>query len=148
MSDLNNQIQNYSSNNFSNDNQNDNNPLIVRQGYREMQLNINPEVFRTTILTTLDNFIRNNINNINNQNQIQIWQSFGKEISNMSNHLKDAFQAVNNNIDDLRQKCAASFSNDQEYKEKNNNNINFLAQENSALKEKTNNKEDSNNNII
>ena len=148
MSDLNNQIQNYSNNNFSNNTQNNRSPVVLRQSNREMLLNINPEVFQSSILNSINNFINNNRNNQNEQNQIQVWQRFAKELENMSNNLKEAFQAVNENINDLRQKCGESFLVDKLYKENNDKNINLLAQENSALKEKTNQLVDSNSNII
>ena len=148
MSDLNNQIQNYSNNNFSNNTQNNRSPVVLRQSNREMLLNINPEVFQSSILNSINNFINNNRNNQNEQNQIQVWQRFAKELENMSNNLKEAFQAVNENINDLRQKCGESFLVDKLYKENNDKNINLLAQENSALKEKTNQLVDSNSIII
>ena len=69
MSDLNNQIQNYSNNNFSNNTQNNRSPLVLRQSNREMLLNINPEVFQSSILNSINNFINNNRNNQNEQNQ-------------------------------------------------------------------------------
>ena len=87
-------IQNYSNNNFSNNNQNKSNPLILRQGFKEMQININPEVFQISILNSINNFRNNDLNNLNNQNKIQVWQQFGKELQDMSNHLKETFQVV------------------------------------------------------
>ena len=122
MSEFNNQIQNYSYNNFSNNIQN--NSVILRQSNREMQLNINPEIFQSFILNSINNFIKN-LNNQNNQDQIQIqiWQGFGKELEDMFKHLIEAFCAVNENILDLRLKCGEAFSIDEKYKENNNKNI-------------------------
>ena len=57
MSDNNNQIQNYSYSNFSNNNLNNNIPVTLRQNNREMQLNINPEVFHISILNSKNIFL-------------------------------------------------------------------------------------------
>ena len=70
MSDNNNQIQNFSNNNFSNNNRNNNNPIFLRQGIREIQLNINPEIFQTSILNSINQFINNNQNNKKNNKKI------------------------------------------------------------------------------
>ena len=95
-----NQIRNYSNNYFSNNIQN--NSVLLRQSIRDIQLNINPEIFQSFILNSINNFIKN-LNNQNNQDQIQIqiWQRFGKELEDMSKHLIEAFRAVNENILDL-----------------------------------------------
>ena len=52
---------------------------------------------------------------------------------------------VNDNINDLRKKCNASYLENKKYKD---NNINILTNSNNALKEKTNKLEDYNINII
>ena len=56
----------------------------------------------------------------------------------MSNHLKETFQAVNENINDLGQKCESTYLSDQKYKNNNDKNINILSQDNSSLKDKVN----------
>ena len=66
----------------------------------------------------------------------------------MPNHLKETFQAINENINDLLQKYESTYLNDQKYKNNNDKNINILAQKNIALKEKVNILKNSNNNII
>ena len=65
MSDNNNQIQNYSHNNFANNNPNNNIPVTLRQSNREMLLNIDPEVFQSSIINSINNFLNNNLNEQN-----------------------------------------------------------------------------------
>ena len=147
MSENNNQIQNYSQSNFSNNNQNNNIPVTFRQTSKEMQFLIDPGIFQTSVLNSINNYLSNNMID---QNQIgnNILQIVGKELQDMSSKLIEAFRTVNENINDLRQNCGIAYSEDKQYKDNNNNNIDFLAGKNSALEKKTNELEDSNNNLI
>ena len=153
MADNNNQIQNFSNNIFSNNNQNNSIPVTLRQSNKEMLLNINPDVFQTTILNSINNFLNNNRSGqyqLGRQYQLgnQIMQQVGNELQNMADNLVDAFKIVKDSIDDLREKCGSSYSDDKNYKDINDKNINILADQNSALQEKTSILENSNKNII
>ena len=75
-------------------------------------------------------------------------QQVGNELQNMADNLVDAFKIVKDSIDDLREKCGSSYSDDKNYKDNNDKNINILADQNSALQEKTSILENSNKNII
>ena len=122
MADNNNQIQNFSNNIFSNHNQNNSIPVALRQSNKEMLLNINPEVFQTTILNSINNFLNNNRSG---QYQLgnQIMQQVGNELQNMADNLVDAFKIVKDNINDLKEKCCSSYSDDKNYKDNNNKKI-------------------------
>ena len=79
MSDINNQIQNYSQSNFSNNNQNNNIPITFRQTGKEMQFIIDPGIFQTSVLNSINTYLNNNMID---QNQIgnNILQTVGKEL--------------------------------------------------------------------
>ena len=100
-----------------------------------MQFLIDPGIFQTSVLNSINNYLSNNMID---QNQIgnNILQIVGKELQDMSNKLIEAFSTVNKNIDDLRQNCGIAYSESKQYKDNNNNHIDFLAGKNSALEKK------------